>query len=119
MLTHDPDAEDAPLDAIRQAVLTLADRQTATLQAVAAQGVRLDALAAAVRGVEHQVATSNGLLAEVAAALDTKSESTGDMRALADAVLQMAGDVRELREGTGAIADAVSLLAERLDPSAD
>ena len=118
MLTHDPDADEAPLEAIRQAVLTLSDRQTATLQAVAAQGVRLDALAAAVRGVEHQVATSNGLLAEMVAALDAKGESSGDMRALADAVLQMAGDVRELREGTETIADAVSLLAERLDPAA-
>ena len=118
MLTHDPDTDEAPLEAIRRAMLTLADRQTATLQAVAAQGIRLDALAAGLVAVEHQVITSNGLLAEMAAALDAKGESSGDMRALADAVLQMAGDVRELREGTETIADAVSLLAERLDPSA-
>ena len=105
------------LEEVRRAVLTLADRQTATLDAIAAQGVRLDAVAGAVRAVEGQVVTTNGLLAEIAAAMEGKGEGGGDMKTLADAVAGMAADLRELREGTGVMAAAVTLLAQRLKPA--
>lgn len=111
------DVEADALEKVRQAVLTLADRQTATLDAIAAQGVRLDAVAGAVRAVEGQVMTTNGLLAEIAAGMEGKSEGGGDMKALADAVAGMAADLRELREGTGVMAAAVALLAQRLKPA--
>ena len=111
------DVEADALEDIRRAVLALADRQTATLDAIAAQGVRLDAITGAVRAVEEQVATTNGLLAEIAAAMEGKGEG-GDIKALVAAVNGMAGDLRELREGTATMAAAVALLARRLDPAA-
>ena len=111
------DVEADALEEVRRAVLTLADRQTATLDAIAAQGVCLDAVAGAVRAVEGQVATTNGLLAEIAAAMEGKGEGGGDMKALAEAVAGMAADLRELREGTGVMAAAVTLLAQRLKPA--
>ena len=111
------DVEADALEEVRRAVLTLADRQTATLDAITAQGVRLDAVTSAVRAVEGQVATTNGLLAEIAAAMEGKGEGGGDMKALADAVAGMAADLRELREGTGVMAAAVALLAQRLKPT--
>lgn len=66
------DVEADALEEVRRAILALADRQTAALDAIAAQGVRLDAITGAVHGVEQQVATTNGLLAEIAAALEGK-----------------------------------------------
>ena len=78
------DVETDALEEVRRAVLALADRQTATLEAVAAQGVRLDALAGAVRAVEGQVATTNALLAEIAAAMEGKAEG-GGLKELAEA----------------------------------
>lgn len=111
------DVETDALEEVRRAVLALADRQTATLDAVAAQGVRLDAVADAVRAVEGQVATTNALLAEIAAALEGKGEGGSDIKEAADAVLRMAEDLRELREGTATMAAAVALLAQRLAPA--
>ena len=111
------DVEADALEEVRRAILTLADRQTATLDAIAAQGVRLDAVVGAVRAVEGQVMTTNGLLAEIAAAMEGKGEGGGDMQTLADAVAGMAADLRELREGTGVMAAAVTLLAQRLKPA--
>lgn len=111
------DVETDALEEVRRAVLALADRQTATLEAVAAQGVRLDAVAGAVRAVEGQVVTTNALLAEIAAAMEGKGEGGGDIKALADAVVGMAADLRELREGTATMAAAVTLLAQRLAPA--
>lgn len=111
------DVETDALEEIRRAVLALADRQTATLDAVAAQGVRLDAVADAVRAVEGQVATTNALLAEITAALEGKGEGGSDFKEVADAVLKMAEDLRELREGTATMAAAVALLAQRLAPT--
>lgn len=113
------DVETDALEEVRRAVLVLADRQTATLNAVAAQGVRLDALTGAVRANEKQVATSNTLLTEIAAALEGKGSSSGDMKALADAVQGMAADVRELTQGTATMANAVALLAQHLNPAED
>ena len=113
------DIETDALEEVRRAVLALADRQTATLEAVAAQGVRLDAAAGAVRAVEGQVATTNALLAEIAAALEGKGEGGSDFKEVADAVLRMAEDLRELREGTATMAAAVELLAQRLVPTED
>ena len=115
-LSASVDVEADALEEIRRAVLVLADRQTATLNAVAAQGVRLDALTGAVRANEGQIATANELLTEIAAALEGKGNS-GDMKALADAVRGMAADVRELSEGTAAMASAVALLARHLNPA--
>ncbi len=105
------------LEEVRRAILVLADRQTATLNAVAAQGVRLDALTGAVRANEEQVTTANGLLTEIAAALEGKGGS--DFKNLADAVQGMAADLRELSEGTATMAGAVALLAQRLNPAED
>lgn len=115
------DVEADALDDVRQAILTLADRQTAMLDATAAQGVRLDALAGAVRAVEEQVATSNGHLARIASALEGKDEGKGgsDIKKLVDTVQGMAADVRELGKGTAAMANAVTLLARHLAPAED
>ncbi len=109
------DVEADALQEVRRAILALADRQTAALDAIAAQGVRLDALTGAVRANEEQVATTNGLLAEIAAALEGKGGS--DFKVLARAVQGMAADLRELSEGTAAMANAVALLARHLDPA--
>jgi len=100
------------LDDVRHAVLALAERQTATLDAVAAHGVRLDALTGAVRGVEAQVSTSNRLLTGIATALESKGG--GDFKELVDAVQGMAADVRELGTGTATMANAVTLLTQHL-----
>ena len=110
------DVEADALEEVRRAILVLADRQTAALDAIAAQGVRLDALTGAVRANERQVAMANTLLTEIAAALEGKGGSGGDMKALADAVQGMAADVRELSQGTATMASAVTLLARHLDP---
>jgi len=112
------DVEADALDDVRQAILTLADRQTATLDAIAAHGVRFDALTGAVRTLEEQVATSNGHLAQIASALEGKGEGKGgDFKELVDAVQGMAADVRELGEGTATMANAVTLLARHLAPA--
>lgn len=111
------DVEADALEEVRRAILALADRQTAALDAIAAQGVRLDALTGAIRANEKQVATSNTLLIEIAAALEGKGGSGGDMKALADAVQRMAADVRELTQGTATMANAVALLAQHLNPA--
>lgn len=115
------DVEADALDDVRQAVLTLADRQTAMLDAVAAHGVRLDALTGAVRAVEEQVAMSNGHLARIAFALEDKGDGKGggDFKELVNAVQGMAADVRELGEGTATMANAVTLLARHLAPAED
>lgn len=112
------DVEADALDDVRQAVLTLADRQTAVLDVIAAHGVRLDALTGAVRAVEEQVATSNGYLARIASALEGKGEG-GDLKELVGAVQGMAADVRELGKGTATMANAVTLLARHLAPAKD
>ena len=109
------DVEADALEEVRRAVLALADRQTAALDAIAAQGVRLDAVTGAVRAVEEQVTATNGLLAEIAATLDGKGGS--DFKDLAQAVQRMAADLRELSEGTATMAGAVTLLARHLDPA--
>ena len=113
------DVEADALDDIRQAILTLADRQTAVLEAIAAHGVRSDALAGAVRAMEEQVATSNRHLARIASALEDKGEGGGDFKELVDAVQGMAADVRDLGEGTATMANAVMLLARHLAPAED
>ncbi len=114
------DVEADALDDIRQAILTLADRQTAVLDAIAAHSVRSDALAGAVRAMEEQVAMSNGHLARIASALEDKGEGKGgDFKELVDAVQGMAADVRELGEGTATMANAVTLLARHLAPAED
>lgn len=110
------DVEADALEEVRRAVLVLADRQTATLNAVAAQGVRLDALTGAVRANEGQIAMANELLTEIAAALGGRGGSGSEMKVLADAVQGMAADVRELTEGTATMASAVTLLARHLNP---
>ncbi len=109
------DVEADALEEVRRAILTLADRQTAALDAIAAQGMRLDAVTGAVRGLEGQVATTNGLLAEMAKALEGKGGS--NFKDLAKAVQGMAADLRELSEGTATMARAVALLARHLDPA--
>ena len=76
-----------------------------------------DALTGAIRANEKQVATSNTLLTEIAAALEGKGGSGRDMKALADAVQRMAADVRELTQGTATMANAVALLARHLNPA--
>ena len=108
------DLEIDHLEGLRRAVLVVAERQTATLDAIAAQGIRLDAVTGAVRAVEDQVVTTNGLLAEITAALEGKGQSGTDLKALVDAVNGMAGDLRELREGTTTMASAIVLLTQRL-----
>ncbi len=114
------DVEADALDDIRQAILTLADRQTAALDAIAAHRVRLDALAGAVRAVEKQVATSNEHLARIVSALEDKGEGKGnDFKELVNAVQGMAADVRDLGEGTATMANAVTLLARHLAPAED
>lgn len=114
------DVEAHALDDVRQAILTLADRQTAMLDATAAQGVRLDALTSAVRAVEEQVVTSNEHLARIASALDGKGEGKGgDFKELVDAVQGMAAKVEELGVGTATMANAVTLLARHLAPAED
>ena len=108
------DVETDALEGLRRAVLVLAERQTATLDAIAAQGIRLDAVTGAVRSVEDQVVTTNSLLAEITAALDGKGKTGADLKSLVDAVNGMAGDLRELREGTTTMAGAIVLLTQRL-----
>ncbi len=116
-LSASVDVEADALEEVRRATLVLADRQTAMLDALAAQGVRLDALAGAVRANEEQVATTNGLLAKIVTALEGKGDSGSDFKSLADAVQGMAADVRELSEGTATMASAVKLLARHLTPA--
>ena len=114
------DVEADALDDVRQAVLTLADRQTAMLDAVAAHGVRLDAVAGAVRTLEEQVAASNRHLAWIASALEDKGDGKGgDFKELVDTVQGMAVEVRELGKGTATMANAVTLLARHLAPAED
>ena len=115
------DVEADALDDVRQAVLTLADRQTAMLDAVAAHGVRLDAVAGAVRPLAEQVAASNRHLARLASALEDKGDGKGggDFKELVDAVQGMAAEVRELGKGTATMANAVTLLARHLAPAED
>jgi len=116
-LSASVDVEAGALEEVRRAILVLADRQTAMLDALAAQGVRLDALAGAVRANEEQVATTNGLLAKIVTALEGKGDNGSDFKNLADAVQGMAADMRELSEGTATMASAVKLLAQHLTPA--
>ena len=102
------------LEGLRRAVLVLAERQTATLDAVVAQGLRLDAVTGSVRAVEDQVVTTNGLLADIVGALEGKDQGGTDLKSLVDAVAAMASDLRELRDGTTTMASAIVLLTQRL-----
>ena len=97
--------DDDGLDQLRRAVLTLAERQTATLDAIASQGVRLDALTGAVTHVGSQLG----------ALLDRlEGGEGGGVGELVDAVKAMSADLRQLREGTAVMANAVTVLAQRM-----
>lgn len=98
-------ADDDALDQLRRAVLTLSERQTATLDAIASQGVRLDALTGAVEHVGNQLGV---LLARL------EGGEGGGIGELIGAINAMAADLRQLREGTTAMANAVAVLAQRI-----
>lgn len=98
-------ADDDGLDQLRRAVLALSERQTAALDAIASQGVRLDALAGAVEHVGNQL---DALLSRL------EGGEGGGIGELVDAVNAMAADLRQLREGTAVMANAVAGLAHRM-----
>ena len=98
-------ADNDGLDQLRRAVLTLAERQTATLDAIASQGIRLDALTGAV---EHMGGQLGALLARL------EGGGGGGIGELVEAINGMAADLRQLREGTGVMAKAVTVLAQRI-----
>ena len=97
--------DDDGLDQLWRAVLTLAERQTATLDAVASQGIRLDALRGAV---EHMGGQLGALLARL------EGGEGGGIGELVDAINAMAADLGQLREGTAFMANAVAVLAQRM-----
>lgn len=97
--------DDSGLDQMRRAILTLAERQTATLDAIASQGVRLDALTGVVERVDGRL---EALLAKL------EGGEGGGIGELVDAINAMAEDLRQLRQGTGIMANAVNVLADRL-----